>query len=175
MSKNNGYLYVQYDQKLVDKGWELKYAKPNDIGLDLPVIMDHNLKLEPSKDYYLNWEERWFDIPPLGIAEVPCGLAIKIPYDAWGNIKPRSSTGWKKRLSILEGVIDSDYTGPLFINVQNPNRHTVRVHEWDRLAQLIIIPKYHAKNETHQSIQIQQRLELPKTIRADSGFGSSGR
>ena len=161
-----GYLYVKYDQILIDKKFELKHAKPYDIGLDLPVVMDNRLKIEPYQDYYINHTEKWFDIPPLGLAEIPCGLSIKIPDNAWGNIKPRSSTGWRLKLVVFEGVIDSGYIGPIYILVENPNSRTIRIHEFDKLAQLIVLPKY-------EPLSIVSVDELPKTIRGITGFGSS--
>ena len=160
-------LYVKYDPILVEKGFELKHAKPGDVGFDLPVVMDDRLKIEPFKDYYINWKERWFDIPPHGSAEIPCGMAVKIPNNAWGNIKGRSSTRWKRKLHVAEGVIDSDYVGPLYVLVDNPNGITVRIAEFDRLAQLLILPK----SEDQPIIKVEQ---LPSTERGNTGFGSSG-
>lgn len=174
--ENVGTLLVKYDEFLKNGNFELKYAKPGDVGLDLPVIMDDRLKINPHEDYYINKEERWVDVPPMGLAEIPCGLSIKVPDDAWANIKPRSSTGWKRKLVVFEGVIDSGYTGPLYILVKNPNSHKVRIHEWDRLAQLILIPKYHVHVDIQSihGVTIENADRLPDTERASSGFGSSG-
>lgn len=160
-------LYVKYDDVNIESGFRLAYAKEGDVGLDLPVIIDKRLKVEPFRDYYLNYKEGWFDIPPSGLAEVPCGLSIKVPEDAWANIKPRSSTAWRKRLVVNEGVIDSGYTGGIFILVFNPNLEPIRVKAGDKLAQLIIVPKYPIK-------RIETVSYLPKTQRGNTGFGSSG-
>jgi deoxyuridine 5'-triphosphate nucleotidohydrolase len=163
-------LYIKYDQILLDKKFELKHAKPGDVGYDLPVVMSDKLKIEPHQDYYVNNHERWFDIPPFGLAEIPCGLSIKIPDGYWGNIKPRSSTGWKRRLVVYEGVIDSQYTGSLFILAENPGNKPARIREFDKLAQLILIPKA-GEHQVHSMVV----PELPKTVRGDTGFGSSDR
>jgi len=189
-------LLVKYDDVLKKAGFILKHAKTDDIGYDVPVVMNDKLKISPHKDYYIDWKERWFDIPPMGIAEVPCGLAVKIPGAAWGNIKPRSSTGWKRHLVVYEGVIDSGFTGPLFVLVKNPNAETVRIHEFEKLAQLILIPKFLVweaqedlsfgkgadKHELIKKtplagypIEIVSVDELPKTERSTDGFGSTGR
>jgi len=189
-------LQVKYDEELKKAGFVLKYAKANDVGLDLPVVMTDKLKIAPHKDYYIDWKERWFDIPPMGIAEVPCGMAVKVPEHSWGNIKPRSSTGWKRHLVVYEGVIDTGFTGPLYVLVKNPNAETVRVKEFEKLAQLIIIPKFmvwEAQENipnytdgdeaslvkrtplTGHPIEIVGVDELPKTERGTDGFGSSGR
>jgi len=191
-------LLVKYDDVLKKAGFILKHAKTDDIGYDVPVVMNDKLKISPHKDYYIDWKERWFDIPPMGIAEVPCGLAVKIPGAAWGNIKPRSSTGWKRHLVVYEGVIDSGFVGPLFVLVKNPNAETVRIHEFEKLAQLILIPKFlvweahkptfsgRIKEPDEQPIIERTPLvgypieivgvdELPKTERSTDGFGSTGR
>jgi len=159
-------LLVKYDQVLKDHGFQLEIAKAGDAGMDLPVVMSENLKIYPHMDYYINKEERWFDIPPHGFAEIPCGLAVKIPDAAWGNIRPRSSTGWKRRLSVTDATIDSGYVGPIYILVHNPNSTPVRVHEFDRLAQMVLIPKY--------PVSVASVSELPETMRGNTGFGSSG-
>lgn len=162
-------LYVKYDPILVEKNFQLHHAKPGDVGFDLPVIMDDRLKIEPYKDYYINWKERWFDIPPHGSAEIPCGMAVKISNEAWGNIKGRSSTRWKRKLHVAEGVIDSDYVGPLYVLVDNPNNIPVRIAEFDRLAQLLILPKYFTGGNVIEVVD-----QLPSTVRGETGFGSSG-
>jgi dUTP pyrophosphatase len=107
------------------------------------------------------------DVPPYGYAEIESGIRVKVPEDAWALITGRSSTAWKRRLMVQQGVIDTGYTGYLRTLVYNPNHISKRVHEGDRLAQLIIIPRY----------KINSILEcdaLPETERGDSGFGSSG-
>lgn len=164
---------------VVDEGdWTLKHSKPGDVGFDLPVIVNakndiYKPRVLPFKSYYIapkgDAEDPvpYIDIPPQGSAEISTGLRIKLPDDAWGSVRPRSSTGWKKRLDVFEGTIDSGYTGPLFALVFNPQQVTVRVHEGDRLAQLVLIPKYHLNS-------IVKKTALPDTTRGATGFGSSG-
>lgn len=164
---------------VVEEGdWTLKHSKPGDVGFDLPVIVNakndaYKPKVLPYKSYYIapNGDSEdpvpYIDIPPEGSAEISTGLRIKLPDDAWGSVRPRSSTGWKKRLNVFEGTIDSGYVGPLFALVFNPQQVTVRVHEGDRLAQLVLVPKYHLGN-------VVRRTSLPDTDRGSTGFGSSG-
>ena len=153
--------------------WKLGPSKPGDVGMDLPVrIKDMEVDgvgptTLPDCEYFINYLDGWVDIPAHGYAEIPAGLHVKIPDDAWGVIKPRSSTGWKKRLDVFEGVIDSNYVGQLKCLVFNPGNSPVRVHDGDRLAQLIIIKKYNLS-------EIVLIRDLPDTVRGESGFGSSG-
>ena len=168
---NDHNLMVQFDQEHRNPDGSLKidfqFAKPGDAGIDLPVVINDHLKVVPHRDYYIDHKNQQFDIPGGGYAEIPCGLAVKVPDMAWGNIKPRSSTAWKRRLVVNEAVIDSGYTGPLFILVFNPNIDPVTVVAGEKLAQLIIIPKFPLTG-------IVAVEELPKTARGTDGFGSTG-
>ena len=56
-----GILYVKYGDVNIKKEYELKPAKDGDVGLDLPVVIDKRLKIEPYRDYYINYKEEWFD------------------------------------------------------------------------------------------------------------------
>ena len=150
-------------------------AKPGDVGLDLPVrvrgMQGYALPIKLSKEdkykRWINFEEGWVDIPPQAFVSLPAGLRVKIPDDAWGMIKPRSSTGWKRHLLVFEGTIDSGYIGPLACLVFNPMPNSIRVHDGEKLAQLVIVPKYPLAG-------IRVVEELPSTVRGVTGFGSSG-
>jgi dUTP pyrophosphatase len=166
-----GRLLVKYDPVHYDENGKLKFVlrpgKQDDAGLDLPVVVDERLKIQPHMDYYINLKEQWFDIPPNGQAEIPCGLSVKVPVGTWGNIRARSSTEWRRRLTVTHGCIDGGFTGALFILVRNPNNQPVRVKAGERLAQLVIITK--------PTFTIETTTELPKTERGQSGFGSTGK
>lgn len=149
----------------VDWDWQLKFAKPGDVGFDLPVLV-HGVKF--IKGYEGKQSEgEWFDIPPGSTAEIPTGIRVKVPDDSWGNIRARSSTGFKMGLIVLEGVIDAGYTGPLYALTHNPTHEAVRIHQGMRLAQLVLIPTYKLKS-------IMRVDKLPETQRGGTGFGSSG-
>ena len=158
--KNYLYVVSEHDNFVLD------YAKPGDVGIDIPVIIKGS-RLDPPLNHFINEKEGWLEIPTHGTAEIPTGLRIKIPEDAWGNIRPRSSTIWKKRLIVIPSTIDSGFTGPLYVLARNMNYKPVRIHDGDRLAQLILVPKY-------PLIGVNRVTELPKTSRADACFGSSG-
>jgi dUTP pyrophosphatase len=153
--------------------YDLKPAKPGDVGHDIPSRikfmkdLDPTVRVMPYRDYYINFEEGWVDIPAHGYAEIPSALCVKVPWDSWGLIKTRSSTGWRKKLIVFEGVIDSAYLGQLCCLVHNPHQEPMRINDGERLSQLILVPKYPLKEIVNVSY-------LPKTYRGISGFGSSG-
>jgi deoxyuridine 5'-triphosphate nucleotidohydrolase len=163
-------LLVKYDPDVL---WRLDYAMPGDIGLDLPIkIIGSKVKPEDFSHYIMENGDAtdpkpWLEVPPCGYAELEVGVRVKLPDNTWAFITGRSSTAWKRRLLVIQGVIDEQYVGPLRTLVYNPNHVAVRVHEGDRLSQLIIIPKCHPD-------KIVTVDELPKTTRGELGFGSSG-
>ena len=99
--------------------------------------------------------------------DVSHGCRIKIPDWCWGMIRPRSSTWAKRGLIVRPGVIDSGYTGPLYIGVHNPGDEEVILVSGERVAQLILIPRL-------CDVTFTRVWELPKTDRGDKGFGSTG-
>lgn len=163
-------LKAKYDPGI---DWRLNYAKPGDVGLDLVIKIAGSLVLPDGYAHYVKPEgdatdpKPWLEVPPMGYAEIETGVKVKIPEDAWAIITGRSSTSWKRRLIVIQGIIDTGYTGYLRTLVYNPNHVPVRVHEGDRLAQLIMVHKYHVD-------KIETVDELPVTVRGESGFGSSG-
>lgn len=142
-------------EKGVDEGWypPVKPALNGDAGLDLHYAGEKTVRLEKGRAVTL-----------------PCGIAVKIPVDHFGLIKARSSTFMKHGLFVVDGVIDSGYTGELFINVWHPGlvnfSDTVEILPRQRLAQLIIIP--------FKGCNIVFTNSLPATARGSNGFGSTG-
>lgn len=170
-SSQGGELFVQ--QPYNTPNWDLSPAKEGDVGLDLPVrirgmqgaklcprVLEHGPDL-------VDFEEGIIVVPPHAWAVLPTGLHVKIPDNAWGAIRPRSSSGWRKRIHVFEGTIDSGYTGQLACLVSNPLDREVSIRDGERVAQLVLIPKY----ELLGTVQVE---ELPKTNRGFSGLGSTG-
>ena len=124
-------------------------AKDGDVGYDLKVWVP----------------EGKMEIQPFSMANIRTGVFIKLPEGTWGDIRPRSSTFAKRKLFVMGGTIDNGYTGELSVFVFNPTTTPHSVSNGDRLAQLIVcnrvVPTIHVVNE------------LPKTLRGDSGFGST--
>jgi len=163
-------LLVKYDLDIL---WRLDYAMPGDVGLDLPIKIAGSKVMPENFSHYIKEngdaddQIPWLEVPPGGYAELEVGVRVKVPDNTWALITGRSSTAWKRRLLVIQGIIDEQYIGPLRTLVYNPNHISIRVHEGDRLSQLIIIPKYHPE-------RIVTVEELPQTARGESGFGSSG-
>lgn len=101
---------------------------------------------------------------------VPTGISVNIPYGYCGLVTPRSGLALQG-VSIVNapGVIDSGYTGELFVNLVNLNANMeVHLSPGERIAQLLLVPislpKLCAVNEFTDVVG----------ERGDSGHGSSG-
>lgn len=94
------------------------------------------------------------------------GIAMQLPSDMWGELKPRSGLAAKHGLDVLAGVIDSDYTGDIKVSLINLGDAPVEIKKGDRIAQLII-QRY--VSEWHEVESFDD------TERGNGGFGSTGK
>ena len=88
-----------------------------------------------------------------------------ISYEIW----PRSSMGGKTPLRLCNsiGLVDSEYTGELFVCVDNVSDNDYIIKKNDRLVQLV--------GPCHEKSEMELVSELERTVRGDNGLGSSGR
>lgn len=105
-------------------------------------------------------------IPPGKSVNIPTGVSVALPPYSWGLITARSSTWSLMGLMVIPGVIDEGYRGELFVVVYNPGSKPKTVLKMQRLAQLIVLPRYRA--------DFAQVSKLPPADRGGSGFGSTG-
>lgn len=105
-------------------------------------------------------------VPPHTYVDTPTDISIKLPDGFFGRIVGRSSTMRRHGLLVIEGIIDSGFTGSLFVCVYNPKPDPVVIIAGQRLAQFIL----------HPIVETNYRAvtELPQTERGENGFGSSG-
>ncbi|QCQ57503.1 deoxyuridine triphosphatase [Microbacterium phage Sucha] len=108
-------------------------------------------------------------VPAHGFADVPSGVRVQLPNGYWGMLTGRSSTIRKRGLLVVQGIIDTGYTGELFSAVWNLTDKPVILEEGERVAQLIVLP-----NSTANSV-LKRTDALGDTTRGGAGFGSSGR
>ena len=135
----------------LDPGLPLpSYAHPGDAGADLLTAVD--LELAPG--------ER---------AVVPTGVAIALPEGFAAFVHPRSGLAARYGVALVNapGTIDSGYRGEIkVIMINTDERQTLRLHRGDRIAQLVI-------QAVERAIFIESS-ELPESVRAGGGFGSTG-
>ena len=101
---------------------------------------------------------------------VPTGIAVDMPSNLEGQIRPRSGLAARHGVTVLNapGTIDSDYRGEIQVLLVNLGGEAYTVRHGDRIAQLIF-------NEVTRVIFAEvDNLDNVNTERGGNGFGSTG-
>jgi dUTP pyrophosphatase len=98
---------------------------------------------------------------------VPTGIALEIPFEYEGQVRPRSGLAAKSGIGVLNspGTIDSDYRGEIKVILFNFSKEDFKIKKGDRIAQLII--------SRVERIDLVEVSDLESTKREDGGFGST--
>lgn len=85
-----------------------------------------------------------------------------------GKVAPRSGLALKHGITVLnaEGTIDPGYRGELGIVLINHGKEDFKVHQGDRIAQLII--------EKYENVEWEEVEELSESQRGEGGYGHTG-
>jgi len=151
---------IDVDLKVLDKAFYEEftlpeYKTPESAGIDIRACI----------------EEPILTIKPNSVVLVPSGLAYHInSIGICGFLLPRSGLGHKLGIILgnSTGIIDSDYTGQLYMSVWNRNElESIEIERGDRIAQLLFMPVYRANFNVVD--------ELNTTHRGDKGFGHTGK
>jgi len=107
-------------------------------------------------------------IAPRDRALVSTGIAIALPENHEGQVRPRSGLAARLGLTVLNtpGTIDADYRGEIQVLLINLGSEAVTITRGMRIAQLIIAPVVRA--------HILDVASLGETPRGSGGFGSTG-
>ena len=139
--------------KKLDPSVQLPSYKTNGAsGMDLMAFIEKPINLEPGKSCL-----------------VPTGLTVAFPQEYEIQIRPRSGLAAKNNISVLNtpGTIDSDYRGEIKIILFNHSNDNFIINNNDRIAQMVLTPII--------KMELEETNELPKTIRGEGGFGSTGK
>jgi len=121
-------------------------------GMDLMAFMEKPISLEPGKSCL-----------------VPTGLSVAFSEEYEIQIRPRSGLAAKNNISVLNtpGTIDSDYRGEIKIILFNHGKENFIINNNDRVAQMVLTPII--------KMELEETNELPKSVRGEGGFGSTGK
>tara|TARA_B110001454_G_C12527309_1_gene353677 strand:+ start:186 stop:623 length:438 start_codon:yes stop_codon:yes gene_type:complete len=128
------------------------YKTKGSSGMDLMAFIEGTIKIAPNNS-----------------ALIPTGISVAIPNDVEIQIRPRSGLAAKSNISVLNtpGTIDSDYRGELKVILFNHGSKEFIVNNYDRIAQMILMPVL--------KVDFEEVDNLPETVRGSGGFGSTGR
>lgn len=107
-------------------------------------------------------------ITPGDYAKISTGVRVAIPDFHFGLVAPRSSVGVRGLVLMnTVGIIDSSYRGIIYCVYKNVGDDIVHIEQFERIAQLLIIP--------YNPVQLMVVPELNETARGEGGFGSTGK
>ncbi|MBT3193532.1 MAG: dUTP diphosphatase [Verrucomicrobia bacterium] len=136
-------------KKLCDSAVVPHYAHPGDAGLDL--FASEALVLQPGQS-----------------AVVKTGIAIALPPNTEGQVRPRSGLAAKHQISVLNapGTIDEGYRGEVGVILVNFGQVEFAVEQGMKIAQLVVKPVIR--------VDVESVEMLSETRRGEGGFGSTG-
>ena len=136
-------------KKLRDDATAPCYAHPGDAGADLFAC--DGVVLQPGESTI-----------------VKTGIAIELPPDTEGQVRPRSGLAAKHQISVLNtpGTIDEGYRGEVGVILMNFGKQPFEVEPGMKVAQLVVKPVIR--------VDIEEVVELSDTRRGEGGFGSTG-
>jgi dUTP pyrophosphatase len=108
-------------------------------------------------------------VAPLERVRVPTGLALAIPQNFEGQVRPRSGLAARTGLTVLNapGTVDSDYRGEIVVLLVNLGSEPATIEPLERIAQIVIAPVARA-----ELVEVET---LDATSRGTGGYGSTGR
>ena len=78
--------------------------------------------------------------PDVLVTPIPTGMASPLPKDIVRLVLGCSSLSFQK-ISVVSGVVDSDYTGKIKVLILPPAK-TVKIDKGQRITQLLLLPYY---------------------------------
>tara|TARA_Y100000589_G_scaffold249803_1_gene237898 strand:- start:919 stop:1362 length:444 start_codon:yes stop_codon:yes gene_type:complete len=131
--------------------YNLQKATKDSAGFDLVAAIDKDTILGSSQSTL-----------------IPCGFSIQMPENFEAQVRPRSGIALKNSVTVLNspGTIDADYRGEIGVILINHGKKEFIISRGMRIAQIIFmeLPK----------IELEEKIELDKTVRNKGGFGSTG-
>ena len=138
-------------------------ANPSDAGTDVFYC--------PKQDPY-NFKH--VDLDPGDSVVLPTGLKVEVPHGYMLEVKNRSGMAAKKSLVVGACVVDSGYSGEIFVNLHNIGNTKKTVEVGDKIAQLVLIPVVQWRCFP---VDEERLYNDPLTIssRGDGALGSTGK
>ena len=140
-------------KKLNNNSFDLpKYQTEGSVGMDLSAFIENDILIRPN--------EREL---------IPTGIALSLPQNIEGQVRPRSGLSLKYGITVLNspGTIDSDYRGEIKVILINHGNEDFLIKNNDRIAQLVF-------NEVVK-VSFKEVKDLDQTSRNQKGFGSTGK
>ena len=138
-------------------------ANPSDAGADIFYCPE----FDPDNFRHVR-------IDPGDSVVLPTGLKVEVPHGYMLEVKNRSGMAAKKNLVVGACVVDSGYSGEIFVNLHNIGKSKKTVEVGDKIAQLVLIPVVQWRCFP---VEEDRLYNDPLTIsnRGDGALGSTGK
>jgi len=101
----------------------------------------------------------------------PTGLSFGIPHGYMLQVCNRSSMGAKRSLIVGAHIIDSGYSGEVFIDLHNIGSETQFIERDAKIAQLVLVPVVHFRARATKGDIYDDTITI--SHRADASLGST--
>lgn len=105
-------------------------------------------------------------LKPMERKIIPTGICIELPVGYEAQIRPRSGLAITNGIICINGTIDSDYRGDIYVILINLSDRNFIIHSGNRIAQMVIV-----KYEVVSLIEVKT---ISTTKRGVKGLGSTG-
>lgn len=112
----------------------------------------------------------YYDLRPGQHVNIPSGIKAKVPEN-YALVAFNKSGRAIQGLQVGACVVDSDYQGEIHLHVRNAGQNHVIIRPGDKLVQFLLLPVSH---EGVEVVKTEEELYSKKTVRGESGFGSTG-
>jgi len=140
-------------------------ANPSDAGLDLFFNPDPNGDALSASHGVLIERGR--------SALLPTGLRFGIPHGYMLEIKNRSGMAAKRSLVVGACVVDSGYSGEVFVNLHNIGDRGQIIEPQTKIAQAVLIPVVHFRALETSSGDLYNWYPITISDRGDGSLGST--
>jgi len=134
-------------------------ANPSDAGLDVFYCPEE-----------VNASGKW--LPPGASGLFPTGLKFGIPHGYMLEVKNRSGVAARRGLIVGACVVDSGYSGEVFVDLHNIGREPQFVTPGDKIAQLVMTPVVHFNAQESTSEELYSEA-ITISGRGDGALGST--
>lgn len=110
-----------------------------------------------------------YEVKPFTSKLIKTGVAINLPVNYEGSVRPKSGITTKTGLRVQYGTVEAGYTGELGVMVDNIKGHKEVIKKGQKIAQLVVSPVAYPTPLIVDEFTINGDSE-----RGENGFGSTG-
>jgi dUTP pyrophosphatase len=133
-------------------------GNPSDAGLDIYANLKEAINIAPGQNKM-----------------IPTGLKFGIPHGYMLQVCNRSSMGAKRSLIVGAHIIDSGYSGEVFVDLHNIGSDIQTINRDDKIAQLILVPVVHFRARRTVATDLYGGHPITLSGRGEDALGSTDR